>query len=179
MTADLDKLRARALKLAAMANDARGSAAEAETARRMLEKALATLGITEADLTGEDKPAPRTFKVADTLALDLLVQVLCKVLDTGGIEFNRGNKSRTIALTNAQHVEAQMLLSVMGPAMRRHMEASFAAFILANKLHSSGRHDDDSRPAPTPEEIERMQAAKNLALMTKPTPVHTQIGAAQ
>ena len=178
MNTDLERLRARALKLAAMANDTRGSAAEAETARRMLDKALATLGITEADLTGQDKPQRRVFKVADKLASELLAQVLFKVLDTQNLHWGELPKERWVDLTTAQHIEVQMMLSVLGPAMRKHMDAAFLGFIIANELHSTAATDGKG-PALTPEEREKLRAAAKLAMVTTPTAVHTQIGHAR
>jgi len=161
-------------KLLALAE--RGVGGEKENADRMLGKLLAKHGMTVEDLTGTSAPKPRTFKARTAMESDLLVQILCMVLDTRSIQMGARRNERWVDLTDAQFAEVEVTYSVMRPALARHMGAAFSAFCMANRLYST-KPSDEPRKQRTPEEEAALEAAARLARATAPTARHGQIAA--
>lgn len=175
LNTDIEKARARMLKLLALANQGVGD--EAGNARRFLDKLLTTHGMTEADLIGEQKPQRYTFTYRDRAYHDLLVQVLCKVMKSPKLDTmsRKGRKELMLDLTPAQHIEVECLLSVYRPALKKHMQAAFLAFVVANRITSGKPAEaDDDKPAKPPTYDPATLRAMTMA--TPVTPVHKQIG---
>lgn len=178
LNTDIEKARARMLKLLALAQQGVGD--EAGNARRFLDKLLATHGMTEADLIGEQKPQSYTFTYREAAEHDLLVQVLCKVMKSPklAIYTRKGKRVLILDMTPQQHVEAQMLLSVYRPALKRHMDAALIAFIVKNRITSGVARNDDDAPTKTEPDFDEA-AVRAMANATRVTPVHVQIGGAK
>lgn len=144
-------------KLLALAQ--RGVGGEAENAERFLRKTLAAHGMTMEDLASDEVARSRvTLRFSSEWERKLTIQVLAKVLN--GIDerpiYTRGrSKLYAVDLTTAEHAEVAMHLAVLSPALKRHMDTAFNAFVQANRLYRE-RRDDDSAGDMDPEEAARL-----------------------
>jgi arginyl-tRNA--protein-N-Asp/Glu arginylyltransferase len=118
-----DTLISRALKLAELAK--RGVGGEAENAARFLDLHLKKYDLTLEDLEREETSF-HTYRYANKFEHDLLIQVICKVLDVATFQTykNRGRsraKELIVKVTVAQGVEISMRYDVYRPELKKEL----------------------------------------------------------
>lgn len=130
-----NKTKAHIQKLLALAKH--GVGGEASNAQRFLEKILAKNGLTMDDIEeSEQKPHWVSLSFRSALEERLALQVISKVLDTAKFKIRRKPRSKNLwfELTASQHAEVVMHIAAMKPALKKHMDLAFSAFIQVNEL---------------------------------------------
>ncbi len=169
-----DKIKARMLKLLALARQ--GVGGEAQNAHAFLQKMLDKHGMTMADLEDSEQPKTRVnFKWTDPLHKRLLIAVICKVLNRNEFSHWRRPRERSsfrVELTAAQHVEVDLMMAAYWPALQRQTDLMLAAFTHKNNLYPDVESKEPENP-PSEEDIETILA---MVRSMRATPVHKAIG---
>lgn len=170
-----DKTLARMQKLLALAQ--RGVGGEAANAQRFLETALAKHGMTMADIDGTDQQVRSrvVFPYGTTLERKLTLQIAAKVLDTSNFSVwsRKGERSVAVDMTPAERAEVVMHLAALVPAMDRHMERAFNAFVQSNALYASPTDETDKSGGMSVEELallDKMVRASERVQVNKALP---------
>jgi len=163
-------------KLLALAE--RGEGGEKANAQRMLDNMLRRHGMTVADLIGETREL-HWFKVRSATDKQLVRQIAAKVLDgqVSSYRNHRNAKEIGVETTPAEAIEIELHFETLRPALERHMDLAFSAFVQANRLFQSSPSTPPTAPL-TDEERERARKVLAMAGMTDATPVHKRIGKA-
>ena len=151
----------------------RGEAGEKDNAERMLAKTMAKYGVTMEQLSDETKAWYR-FTYSNVSERDLLINILCKVLNTNGIQWRRRRAYGLIELTKVQHVEAGMLYDLYRRQWKREQQRLFSAFVNKHRIFGdvAPEPNEDRKPL-TPEELARLKA---MMRGLDDVHVHKQIG---
>lgn len=148
-----DKTLSRMQKLLALAR--RGVGGERANAERFLARLLEQHGMTLDDIEGEGQVRKQVSIAYSTeRERKLILQIVAKVLDTSEPSMwkRRGTKAIIFELTPAEHAEVLVCQAAMLPALKRHMDRAFSAFIQANSLCPAPK-DGDERPQMDPKEV--------------------------
>lgn len=144
----------------------------------MLDSLMAKHGISLGELTGEQPPEWLAITCADKADVRLVFAVLRRVLTANTIRYRQMRKAISVLMTPAQHIEAQVMLSVYRPALKRHMESALLAFIFRNKIEPDVPSEKDEEAAPAakkPEPSIDVAAIRAMMAVTTPTQVHKQL----
>lgn len=159
-----EKSLARMKKLLELAR--RGVGGEAENAQRFLERMLASHGMTLADIEADNqRRALARFKYRDSVERNLLVQIFSKVLNTSDFPVfkRKGAKFIGAELTPAERAEAVMYHAALAPALKKHLELAYSAFIQKNEVFKDS--SDEVSPNKELDEAERQRMIALAAMM--------------
>lgn len=173
-----DQIKARLLKLLALARG--GVGGEAENAEQFLRTRLAKHGLTIADL--EDAKAPKTevrLTYKDATDKRLLFQVLTMVTNATRMTCLRtkGRKFIDIELTSAQAAEVSIYMDAYRKALNRHLDNAFVAFVHGNNIYAQAANDPaDSKPDQPRHSEEDLKAIRAMLRGVQTVTVHKAIG---
>jgi len=167
-----DQIKQRLAKLLALAE--RGVGGEAHNAREILQRTLAEHELTIADICDEAKTL-RRFSHPGGLQLRLLCQILVTVCGKDRPFFVPRHKKKTgisVEMTNAEYVEASMLLSVHKKKLKDEVDLFFSAYV--HKFHLFPP-DAGKETVSDPAAIERLERMAQMMMGISNVSIHKQL----
>jgi len=153
----------------------RGVGGEKVNARIMLERAMIKYGVTESDLSSEQKHK-MFVKYSGRWQRRLLIQIFCYVLGSEAKIYTVNKIKNTVIseVTPSQRIEVELLFDAHKIAFKREQEILFRAYINQNNLFSQDNEPIEKKY--TEEEINEL--AKMVQMMQGIDRVHVrkQIG---
>ncbi len=146
----------------------RGVDGERENAKRLLGTLLQKHGLTIADLSEEEK-THCFFAVREKSDLDLLIQIVSKVTQSGSIGYRHKGRQYIFELTAVQLVEVELLYSEYKRALAKEQAILFRAFIQKNRIFPPSDPEDVTDN--DPEDWEELRRILRMASQLEEVPI--------
>lgn len=162
----MNKLHERMQKILALAK--RGVGGEQQNAQRMLDNMLRKYGMRIEDLEGEEVER-YYWNCRDKSERQLLLQIHAKVCDGDG-SYWRNARQVGLDLTKSQYVEIDLHYDVLRADLKKAIENTISAFIMANGLYGKAKEDAPDKVY-TEQELKDLEAMFRLSKVIVPSEV--------